>query len=374
MQLDLRQESSRHSAAVTELFTRLPGQIDYQSLSEAERLRTLAAAIADPNLPDIEHADLSPPTRETLAVFNMMVEMREEVSPNAFGTYVISMTHAASHVMEVMLLARLAGLAGRSVLGWFCAIRVSPLFETIEDLAHVEQVLKALLDDPTYGALLKASGNLQEVMLGYSDSCKDGGILASGWNLYEAQKKIIRLTDAHGVGCRLFHGRGGTIGRGGGPTYESILAQPPGTVHGEIKFTEQGEVLSYKYSNSETAHYELAMGVTGLMKASRGLVQDTVEDRNDYLGIMDELTRVGEAGLPRPHRTRRRLPGLFLRSDAGQRDRPAQHRLAALAPRHAGPFQIFGARHPLGVRLGAVAPYPARLVRHRQCAGSVARQ
>jgi len=108
----------------------------------------------------------------------MMVEMREEVSPNAFGTYVISMTHAASHVMEVMLLARLAGLAGRSVLGWFCAIRVSPLFETIEDLAHVEQVLKALLDDSTYGALLKASGNMQEVMLGYSDSCKDGGILA----------------------------------------------------------------------------------------------------------------------------------------------------------------------------------------------------
>jgi phosphoenolpyruvate carboxylase len=294
VQLDLRQESSRHSAAVTELFTRLPGQIDYPSLSEAERLRTLAAAIADPNLPDIEHAELSPQTRETLEVFNMMVALREEISPNAFGTYVISMTHAASHVMEVMLLARLAGLAGRSVLGWFCAIRVSPLFETIEDLAHVEQVLSALLDDPTYGALLKASGNLQEVMLGYSDSCKDGGILASGWNLYEAQKKIIRLTDARGVGCRLFHGRGGTIGRGGGPTYESILAQPQGTVHGQIKFTEQGEVLSYKYSNSETAHYELAMGVTGLMKASRGVVQDTIEDRNDYLGIMDELTRIGE--------------------------------------------------------------------------------
>ncbi len=294
VQLDLRQESSRHSAAVTELFLRLPGQIDYPSLSEAERLRTLAAAIADPNLPDIEHAELSPQTRETLEVFNMMVALREEISPNAFGTYVISMTHAASHVMEVMLLARLAGLAGRSVLGWFCAIRVSPLFETIEDLAHVEQVLSALLDDPTYGALLKASGNLQEVMLGYSDSCKDGGILASGWNLYEAQKKIIRLTDARGVGCRLFHGRGGTIGRGGGPTYESILAQPQGTVHGQIKFTEQGEVLSYKYSNSETAHYELAMGVTGLMKASRGVVQDTIEDRNDYLGIMDELTRIGE--------------------------------------------------------------------------------
>lgn len=294
VQLDLRQESSRHTAAVTELLRLLPGQIDYGSLSESERLHTLATAIADPTLPAIEHAALSPATRETLEVFTMMADMREEISPQAFGNYIISMTHAASHVMEVMLLARLAGLAGRRALGWFCDIRISPLFETIEDLAHVEQVLTALLDDPTYAALLKSSGNLQEVMLGYSDSCKDGGILASGWNLYEAQKKIIRLTGARGVGCRLFHGRGGTIGRGGGPTYESILAQPPGTVHGQIKFTEQGEVLSYKYSNNETAAYELAMGITGLMKASRGVVQDTADDRNDYLGVMDELTRTGE--------------------------------------------------------------------------------
>ena len=173
-------------------------------------------------------------------------------------------------------------------------MRISPLFETIEDLMHVEQVLTSLLSHEVYRNLLRASGNQQEVMLGYSDSCKDGGILASTWNLYEAQTTIIAITSKLGVRCRLFHGRGGTIGRGGGPTHEAILAQPPGTVHGEIKFTEQGEVLSYKYGNTETAIYELTMGITGLLKASQSLVQPSTRERRDYLGIMDELARLGE--------------------------------------------------------------------------------
>jgi phosphoenolpyruvate carboxylase len=194
----------------------------------------------------------------------------------------------------VMLLARLAGLAGKLGDEWFCDIRVSPLFETIDDLAHIQAVMGTLFDNPTYGALLKASGNQQEVMLGYSDSCKDGGILASNWNLYDAQQKIIALADNKGVACRLFHGRGGTIGRGGGPTHEAILSQPVDTVHGQIKFTEQGEVLSYRYANPETARYELTMGVSGLIKASRCLIESPEEDRKDYLGIMDELARLGE--------------------------------------------------------------------------------
>ena len=105
------------------------------------------------------------------------------------------------------------------------------MFETIDDLAHIEQVMTRLLDEPVYRKLLKASGNLQEIMLGYSDSCKDGGILASGWNLYVAQQKIIRIARIHDIDCRLFHGRGGTLGRGGGPTHDAILSQPAGTVH-----------------------------------------------------------------------------------------------------------------------------------------------
>ncbi|MEO6697725.1 MAG: phosphoenolpyruvate carboxylase, partial [Gammaproteobacteria bacterium] len=292
--LDVRQESSRHTAAIAELFAAQPEKIDYPGLSEAQRIEALTAAIARREALLTDPAVLSPETQESLEILRVMARMRTEVSPQAFGSYVISMTHQTSHVLEVMLLARLAGLAGHNEHGWFCDIHITPLFETIEDLTRIEPLLTTLLDNPTYLALLKASGNLQEVMLGYSDSCKDGGILASAWNLYEAQKRITALTAVRNIECRLFHGRGGTIGRGGGPTHESILAQPQGTVRGQIKFTEQGEMVSYKYSNIETAVYELSVGVTGLIKASRSLIQPPVTDNSDYLGIMAELAQSGE--------------------------------------------------------------------------------
>lgn len=294
MHLDIRQESTRHTQAVIELFARKPGAPFYEAFSEKEKLEALAQAIAHPQPFQIDKATLTPETRETLEVFEVMVRMRAEISEQVFGQYVISMTHTASHVMEVMLLARLAGLVGRTPSGWFCNIQVSPLFETIDDLERIDGVMSTLFDNDTYAELLKASGKLQEVMLGYSDSCKDGGILASAWNLYEAQEKIVALAKSRDVELRLFHGRGGTIGRGGGPTHEAILAQPDATVHGQIKFTEQGEVLSYRYANPETALYELTMGVSGLIKASRCVIESVELPRKDYLGIMAELARLGE--------------------------------------------------------------------------------
>jgi phosphoenolpyruvate carboxylase len=130
--------------------------------------------------------------------------MSDEISPRAFGEYAISMTHEASHILEVLLLATLVGLAGKKEDQWFCRIRISPLFETIEDLNNIEPVLARLFNDKTYKTLLQASGNMQEVMLGYSDSCKDGGILASSWQLFEAQQKVIQLADSHQIDCRLF--------------------------------------------------------------------------------------------------------------------------------------------------------------------------
>ena len=294
MQLDVRQESTRHTEAVAELFSRQPGAPMYLALDEDERIQLLAETIANPRPFVIDKSTLTANTRETVEVLEVMAKMRAEISPDCFGSYVISMTHQASHVMEVMLLARLAGLAGLDNQGWFCDVRISPLFETIEDLGHIEQVMTKLLENETYSALLKASGDTQEVMLGYSDSCKDGGIVSSAWSLYQAQKKIIRLADSHEVKCRLFHGRGGTVGRGGGPTHDAILAQPPGTVHGEIKFTEQGEVLSYRYSNIETAVYELSMGASGLMKGSLGLVMEPDHDRDEHLEILNDLMVHGE--------------------------------------------------------------------------------
>jgi phosphoenolpyruvate carboxylase len=293
MYLDIRQESTRHTEAIAELCRNLPGRVDYESLDETERQDFLTRGLSSPP-PAIKRRKLSAETRETLEVFDVMQRMQHEVSPNAFGNYVISMTHNASHVLEVMYLAWLCGLAGQQDDKWFCNIRISPLFETIEDLEQVEEVLVQLLGNPTYRSLLNRACQCQEIMLGYSDSCKDGGILASTWSLYEAQKKIIAITNRYDIHCRLFHGRGGTIGRGGGPTHKSILSQPPGTVHGQIKFTEQGEVMRYKYSNPETAVYELSMGMTGLLKASLIVIRPHEDDRRDYMGTLDELARLGE--------------------------------------------------------------------------------
>ena len=293
MHLDIRQESTRHTGAISEILKTLPGGVDYASLDEAARQQQLTQALTT-TPPALDRSSLSDDTRETLEVFDVMRTMRSEVSDNAFGNYVISMTHSASHILEVMYLAWLSGLAGRNDDDWFCQIRISPLFETIEDLDHAEAILTDLLQNETYRALLNKACHCQEIMLGYSDSCKDGGILASNWSLYEAQLKIINITSKYDIHVRLFHGRGGTVGRGGGPTHEAILSQPPGTVHGQIKFTEQGEVLRYKYSNPETAEYELSMGVTGLLKASRVVIESHVEDRRDYMDVMDELTRLGE--------------------------------------------------------------------------------
>ncbi len=293
LQLDVRQESGRHTQAVGEILASSLG-IDYPALDEEQRLSLLAAALGNPAAALYDPAALSDDTHETLRVFRLIARMRRMLGPECFGRYVISMTHAASHVMEVMFLAALAGLAGRTGGAWHCHIGASPLFETIDDLHRVEQVLARLYDQEVYQALLTAYGEGQEVMLGYSDSCKDGGILASAWNLYDAQKRILALSQARGIPCRLFHGRGGTVGRGGGPTLDAILAQPPGTVHGQIKFTEQGEVLFYKYNNAETAVYELTMGASGLLMASAHLVRPVTQDRRDYLGIMDEIARLGE--------------------------------------------------------------------------------
>ena len=294
-ELDIRQESTVHTRAVTEVIQQFMPDIDYKTLTEESRIQTLSSLISRENLPKANIDSLSSEAIETLALFDTMVAMRAETGDNIFGTYVISMTHAASHVLEVMFLAKLAGLIGKDKDGnRFCHIQISPLFETIEDLQHISEVLTNLFENTDYMELLKASGNMQEVMLGYSDSCKDGGILASQWNLYNAQEQVIKLTSKYHVKCRMFHGRGGTVGRGGGPTHEAIISQPPDTVHGQIKFTEQGEVLSNKYSNTETAIYELGVGITGLLKASQSLVKKHGKYDQRYHQAMADIAATGE--------------------------------------------------------------------------------
>jgi phosphoenolpyruvate carboxylase len=293
--LDLRQESTRHTEAIAEILSQKCSNPDYSALSERERMRLLSEQLENEPL-TIDRKSLSDNTLETLEVFDVIKNMREEISSKAFGSYVISMTHTASHIMEVMFLAQQTGLAGKNKQDeWFCHIQVSPLFETIEDLRHIEHVMKTALNTDVYRNLLQSAGNVQEIMLGYSDSCKDGGILSSAWSLYKAQQEIIALTASCGIECRLFHGRGGTMGRGGGPTHEAILSQPEGTVTGQIKFTEQGEMITYKYSNKETAVSELTMGVTGLIKASKNIVKEPTPVPANYEAAMEEISEEGEA-------------------------------------------------------------------------------
>ncbi len=295
LQLDIRQESTVHTRTVAAVLQQIDPDFDYMGAGDAERLQRLAAWIGHIDPIELDDAVFDDEAREALAVFRRMAKLQAEVGDEVFGTYVISMTHSASHVMEVMLLARLVGLCGHGGREWFCRILVAPLFETVDDLQRSQAILDQLLSNKVYRALVAANGNNQEVMLGYSDSCKDGGILASNWNLYQAQLSIIALTQRYGVACRLFHGRGGTVGRGGGPTYDAILSQPPGTVNGEIKFTEQGEMLYYKYSNPETATYEIGMGVTGLLEASAtALAYSEVRYPQDYLDRMRDIAAVGE--------------------------------------------------------------------------------
>ncbi len=295
LQLDIRQESTVHTRTVVAVLQQIDSEFDYMAANEAERLQRLTAWVGHIDLVRFSDDTLDDEARETIAVFRSMAKLLVEVGDDVFGTYVISMTHSASHVMEVMLLARLVGLCGHNGRDWFCRIQVAPLFETVDDLQRSEAILDQLLSNKVYRALVTANGNHQEVMLGYSDSCKDGGTLASNWNLYQAQLSIIALTQRYGVECRLFHGRGGTVGRGGGPTHEAILSQPPGTVNGEIKFTEQGEMLYHKYSNPETANYEIGMGVTGLLKASAtSLAQSGVRYPQNYLDWMSKIAADGE--------------------------------------------------------------------------------
>ncbi len=291
--LDIRQESTVHSDAVADIIASPANGTDYVSLSEDEKLELLGNLASDADF-SLQRDRLNEQTLQVLQVFDAIREMREEVSARAFGQYVISMTHQASHIMEVMFLARCCGLISFDGDSPVSGLEISPLFETIEDLEHIEPVLEKLLSNPAYRQLLKSSGNTQEVMLGYSDSAKDGGITSSAWNLYQAQKHVIAIGNRHQVHIRLFHGRGGTIGRGGGPTHEAILSQPEGTVSGQIKFTEQGEVLSFKYNNVATAVYELTMGITGLLKGSAHLVQNSKPDIPQYLSIMQQLAATGE--------------------------------------------------------------------------------
>ena len=257
--LDIRQHSARHTAALVEITRALGLERDYGRMNEAERVEWLTAELSTPRPLVATDARFSEETTETLNVFRVVRRALEEISESSIRSYIVSMTREVSDLLAVLVLAKQAGLAGLAVV---------PLFETIDDLRRAPDVLTRLFENPVYGARLESQGRLQEVMIGYSDSSKDGGILTSSWELYKAQERLSAVAHAHDVELRLFHGRGGTVGRGGGPSHEAILAQPRGTVAGRIKITEQGEVVSSKYSLPEIALRSLELTTAAVLQAS----------------------------------------------------------------------------------------------------------
>ena len=274
--LDIRQHSDRHRQAVAELLNRYNSgrHSDYMALTEGERTRLLVEEIESPR-PLTARLQYSEETNETVALFRLIRRAHDRIAPQAIGAYIISMTTSVSHVLEALLLAKDAGLFGK--------IDIAPLFETIEDLLGAPAVMRALFESPIYRRHLAQRGNRQEIMIGYSDSNKDGGYLRSTWILYQAQKKLAQTCRDHGVTLTLFHGRGGSIGRGGGPANRAILAQPPGSVQGRIKITEQGEVISARYSNRGVAQRHLEQLVNAVLLASceQANLDAGVEERGD---------------------------------------------------------------------------------------------
>jgi len=300
--LDIRQESSLHANAlneVAEVLQVLPTA--YNELPESEKVDWLTRELQTrrPLIPT--ELPFSEKVQETIATLRMVRQLQLEFGPNICNTYIISMSHDASDLLEVLLLAKEAGLYDPAT--GTGTLNVVPLFETVEDLKKAPAVMKALFELPLYANYLRGgrpayhqadmSGAtssrlpLQEVMLGYSDSNKDSGFLSSNWEIHKAQQSLQKIAEESGVVLRIFHGRGGSVGRGGGPAYEAILAQPGRSVSGRIKITEQGEVLASKYSSSELALYNLETVTSAVIQTS--LLRAGFDDIESWREIMEDL-------------------------------------------------------------------------------------
>ncbi len=258
--LDVRQHSERHAAALAELL-RVTGlsQEDYTTLNEEQRLSILENLLNDPRILTRPGLQLSDDTSHILNTFHAIRQAREEFGKAAVTCYIISMSRSVSDLLEVQFFCKEAGIQDLPIV---------PLFETITDLDACTGILETAFIHPAYKKYLQQCQQQQQVMLGYSDSSKDGGILTSSWELYKAQQRLADLGQRHHIHITMFHGRGGAIGRGGGPIYEAILGQPPGSVNGRIRITEQGEMLSFKYGLHEIALRNMELVIAGVMQAS----------------------------------------------------------------------------------------------------------
>ncbi len=287
--LDLRQNSEVHERVVGEMLGLVEPGLDYNALAEPKRIALLLAELSTARPLASPFLRYSDETASELGILRATAEAHRRYGPNSVPHYVISKATGVSDILETALLAKEAGLLRPADGG--LAIDIVPLFETIEDLRNCGPVMDELLGIDAYRRLLDSRGGVQEVMLGYSDSNKDGGFLTSGWELYKAEVALVELFRRHDVGLRLFHGRGGSVGRGGGPSYQAILAQPAGAVQGAIRITEQGEVIASKYSHPEFGRRNFEILAAATLEATL-MHPETQPPPAEYLAAMDYLSGV----------------------------------------------------------------------------------
>ncbi len=291
--IDLRQNSEVHARTVAELLAGAGRCPDYEALSEVDRSKLLVEEIATPRPLYSPYLSYSEETQGELAIFFAARELRQRYGTAALPNCIISKTDGVSDLLELALLLKESGLLRPGAQPQL-DVNIIPLFETIEDLQKSAATMDGLFKIPAYRELLAGRAGTkmpeQEVMLGYSDSNKDGGFLTSGWELYKAEIELTQVCQEHGVRLRLFHGRGGSVGRGGGPSYHAILAQPAGAVSGQIRLTEQGEVISTKYGNPDTGRRNLEVLLAATLEASLTDHENRVEPAEQFHSVMDQLS------------------------------------------------------------------------------------
>jgi phosphoenolpyruvate carboxylase len=292
--LDVRQNASVHEHVVAELLSVAGVCPSYTDLDERDRGALLAAELASPRPLRSPFANYTAVVDDELAVLAAAADAVSRHGEATIPHYIVSGANSASDVLETLVLLREVGLV-RPLDEHPAALDVVPLFETIDDLDSAARVLDELLAWPFYRRIVGGRGNWQEVMIGYSDSNKDGGYLTSNWALFQAQQRLAAVADSHGVRLRLFHGRGGSVGRGGGPAYEAILAQPPGSVRGQIRITEQGEMVAAKYAQPASARRNLETLVAATIEASAGVDDGLGDDAKRFATAMDELSTTAHA-------------------------------------------------------------------------------
>jgi phosphoenolpyruvate carboxylase len=296
--LDIRNHSGEHEAAITEILRKARVSADYQGLTEEEKIKLLQGILGDPRSLLLLHEDYSQETQQMLDVFNLIKKAHKTFGKRSISVYLISMTQSPSDILEVLVLAKEAGIYRLHADGSVESdLNVAPLLETIDDLTAGREIMETLFQMPLYREHLRKLNDQQEIMLGYSDGSKDGGTLTANWKLYKAQVEIHKMAKKYHIGLKFFHGRGGSLGRGGGPLHRSLMSQPLETLGEGIKITEQGEVLSSRYLMKDIAYRSLEQATSTLVRAAAHVLNESEQAHHRDARWVQAIEKMSEVSL-----------------------------------------------------------------------------